>query len=253
MRLVFVDESEPDMTLPTIEEDWERALAIVAHPDDMEYGAAAAVARWTSQGKEVSYLLVTRGEAGIRSMPPSETGPLREAEQAASCAVVGVSDLEFLDYEDGTVADTPDLHRDLALAIRAKRPEVVTSINHRDDWGPGSWNHADHRVVGRAILDAVREASNPWLHTDPDTEHEGIDDSWNGVRFVAFMGSTSPTHGVDVTETLDIGVESLKCHEAYLANLGGDPETMTDFLGERARESGPLIGVEAAALFELIF
>ena len=78
-------------------DDWQRALIIAAHPDDIEYGLAAAVAVWTAAGKEVHYLLATRGEAGIAGMSPSEAGPLREAEERASAAVVGVSEVEFLD------------------------------------------------------------------------------------------------------------------------------------------------------------
>ena len=85
--------------LSPISEDWERALAIVAHPDDLEYGAASAIARWTSQGKDIQYLLVTEGEAGIDSMPPEDVGPLRRKEEIASAKVVGVTDVQFLNYE----------------------------------------------------------------------------------------------------------------------------------------------------------
>src|SRR5215210_2446609 len=152
--------------MEAVPEDWHRALAVVAHPDDMEYGAASAVARWTSQGKDVRYLLVTRGEAGISSMPPGVVGPAREMEERRSGLVVGVSDVEFLDHPDGLVEADVQLRRDLAAAIRRHQPEVVLSINHRDSWGGPSWNHADHRAVGRALLDAVRDAANPWVFPD---------------------------------------------------------------------------------------
>ena len=80
--------------LQPLPEDWERALAVVAHPDDLEYGAASAIARWTSQGKRIAYLMVTRGETGIDSMPPAEVGPLRVQEELNSAAVVGVDTVE---------------------------------------------------------------------------------------------------------------------------------------------------------------
>src|SRR5687768_14712124 len=99
-------------------EDWDRALAVVAHPDDMEYGAAAAVARWTGQGKWIGYVLVSDGEAGIRSMPPDEAGPVRRAEQTASCEVVGVTDVDFLGHPDGLIVESLDLRADLAAAVR---------------------------------------------------------------------------------------------------------------------------------------
>jgi LmbE family N-acetylglucosaminyl deacetylase len=234
------------MELEPVPEDWQRALAIVAHPDDMEYGAASAVARWTSQGKSVSYLLVTRGEAGIQSMDPSVVGPLREAEQIASCAVVGVTDVEFLAHPDGLVEAGVGLRRDLTTAIRRRRPEVLLSINHHDSFGGPSWNHVDHRVVGRAVLDAARDAGNPWLFSEAG-------DAWNGVKFAAMSGSPHGHHGVDVTGHLDLGIASLRCHETYLANLGGNMADATAFLGDAARGAGPRLGVEAATTFELIY
>ena len=92
--------AEESKLLP-MPEDWTKALAVAAHPDDLEYGAASAIARWTSQGKEVVYLLVTRGEAGISSMSPKIVGPLREEEERRSAAAVGVDVVEFLDHPDG--------------------------------------------------------------------------------------------------------------------------------------------------------
>src|ERR1700747_283708 len=98
-------------------EDWERGVAVVAHPDDLEYGVASAVARWTGQGKDVSYVLATRGEAGIAGMSPEETGPLRVEEELRSARVVGVSTVQFLDdYRDGLVEYGIPLRRDLATA-----------------------------------------------------------------------------------------------------------------------------------------
>jgi LmbE family N-acetylglucosaminyl deacetylase len=237
----MVDRLEP------FPEDWSRALAVVAHPDDMEYGAASAVARWTSQGKDVRYVLVTDGEAGISSMPPTEVGPIRRAEQRASCAVVGVTGLEFLGHPDGLVEEGVPLRRALAGAIRRHRPEVVLSINYRDSWGGPSWNHIDHRAVGRALLDAVRDAANPWVFEDL-----GLD-AWDGARLVAFSGSPQPSHAVDVTGHLDAGIESLRRHEVYLSNLGGDMADPGAFLRTNAEQAGPRLGVALATTFELVF
>jgi LmbE family N-acetylglucosaminyl deacetylase len=224
-------------------EDWERGLAVVAHPDDMEYGAAAAVARWTSQGKSIDYALATSGEAGISVLPPAEVGPLREAEQRASCREVGVGSVEFLGFSDGTLVADLELRKALALVIRQHRPEVVLSINFRDSWGGSSWNHADHRALGVALLDAVRDAANPWVFTDLDAA------PWDGVRFVAFNGSPSATHGVDVGDHIERGVASLRHHRVYLEHLDdGDPE----FVRTNARDNGPSLGVDYAVLFELI-
>ncbi len=232
--------------LEALPEDWSRALAVIAHPDDMEYGAAAAVARWTSQGKDVRYLLVTRGEVGIETMAPDVAGPAREAEQVASCAAVGVTEVEFLDHHDGLVVPDLRLRLDLARAIRRHRPEVLLSINFRESWGGPSWNHADHRAVGVALLDAVRDAANSWLA-------QGLDDpAWSGVRFVAFNGSPQATHAVDVTDTFEQGVASLLCHELYLEALGDDEASARQMLRGNAEAAGPRLGVELATTFEVL-
>lgn len=233
------------MSLPPMPEDWERGLAVVAHPDDMEYGAAAAVARWTSQGKAIDYVLVSDGEAGIQSMAPAEAGPLRQGEQRASCAVVGVTDVEFLGHPDGSIIEGLALRGDLAAAIRRHRPDVLLSINHRDSFGGPSWNHADHRAVGRSLLDAVRDAANPWMFP-------GRGEPWDGTRFVAFNASPEPTHAVDVSDTFDVGLRSLECHRTYLDNLGGDMASPSTFLRTAATEAGVRLGVELAATFEII-
>ena len=99
-----------------------RAVAVVAHPDDLEYGAASAVARWTGQGKQVAYVLVTSGEAGIDGMDPAVARPLREEEERRSAAVVGAESVEFLGHPDGLVEPGVSLRRDIAMASVAFGP-----------------------------------------------------------------------------------------------------------------------------------
>lgn len=226
-------------------EDWTRALAVVAHPDDMEYGAAGAVARWTAQGRQVTYVLVTDGEAGITTMAPDQVGPLRRREQRESCAIVGVEQVEFLGLPDGLLEEGLGLRATLTGVLRRHRPEVVLSINFRDSWGGPSWNHVDHRVVGRTLLDAVRDAANPWVATDQGP-------AWDGIRFVAFSGSPEATHAVDITDSFEVGVRSLMAHRAYLQSLGGAMADPTGFLRGGATAAGARLGVALAASFEII-
>jgi LmbE family N-acetylglucosaminyl deacetylase len=228
-------------------EDWDRALAIVAHPDDMEYGAASAVARWTSQAKTVVYTLVTSGEAGIDSMTPEEARLVREAEQVASAAVVGVDVVEFLGGADGMLEYGLPLRRTLAAAIRRHRPDVVITGNFRESFGPGMLNQADHIAVGRAVLDAARDAGNRWVFRE--LLDEGLE-PWPGVKAVLAAGSPMATHGVDVTDHLGRGVESLKAHAAYLNGLGQqmDPE---EFLESFARMTGTRLGCTFGVSFEV--
>jgi LmbE family N-acetylglucosaminyl deacetylase len=235
---------EPLQVLP---EEWDRALAIVAHPDDMEYGAASAVARWTGQGKTVVYTLVTSGEAGIDGMEPERARQVREAEQVASAAVVGVDVVEFLGGADGMLEYGLPLRRSLAAAIRRHRPDIVITGNFRESFGPGALNQADHIAVGRAVLDAARDAGNRWVFRE--LLDQGLE-PWNGVKAVLAAGSPQATHGVDVTDTLAKGVESLKAHDAYLSGLGQqmDPE---EFLESFARMTGTRLGCPFAVSFEV--
>ena len=232
--------------LEHLPEDWERAIAVVAHPDDLEYGASAAVARWTAQGRDVRYVLATRGEAGIDSIPPAEAGPLRTREQIDSAAAVGVSVVEFLDHPDGLVVNSLELRRDLAEAIRRHKPDVIIASNYRLRWGEtGPWNHVDHRELGAALPDAVRDAANRWLFTDAG-------EPWSGVRWIAYASSTAPTHATDVTKSFERGVASLECHRTYIDGLG-DPTFSPDaFLRGTAEQAGPALGVELAVTFELV-
>ncbi len=233
-----------DTALEPLPDDWNRALAVVAHPDDMESGPASAVARWTAAGKWVGYVLVTRGEAGIATMPPEQTAPIRETEQRRACEIVGVESLEYLERPDGLVVADLALRRDIAGAIRRHRPEIVITANYRTTWGGRSWNHVDHRHVGVAVLDAVRDAANPWLFAE-------IGDAWNGVRLVACAGSPEPTHYVDVTDTIERGMASLRAHEVYNANLGPGFGDAGEWVREHAVAVGAQVGVGAAVSFEV--
>ncbi|GEC10214.1 GlcNAc-PI de-N-acetylase [Streptomyces spinoverrucosus] len=231
-----------------VPEDWRRGLAVVAHPDDLEFGASSAIARWTAQGKTVVDLLVTRGEAGIESMPPERTAAVRSAEQVAAAGIVGVDRVEFLAHPDGTVEYGIALRRDLARAIRHHCPDVIISLNFRECFDSGALNHADHRAVGSALIDAVRDAANRWVF--PELLDEGLQ-PWSGVRCALFSSSPEAEHFVDVTAHLDRGVESLAAHEAYLDNLAGgfDPE---QFLRRQATDAGRRAGVPLAVAFEVV-
>jgi LmbE family N-acetylglucosaminyl deacetylase len=231
--------------------DWQRALAVVAHPDDLEYGCAAAIAGWTDQGREVAYLLATRGEAGIDGIAPAQCAPLREREQRASAAVVGVSVVEFLDHKDGVIEYGTDLRRDIAAAIRRHRPELVITLNHRDTWGGTAWNTPDHRAVGRATLDAAADAGNRWIFPELISE-QGLE-PWGGVRWVAVAGSTSPTHAVDAGPGLERSVASLLEHRLYIEGLTEqDPqEYCRTFLTRMAEMAAPRFGGRPAVTFEL--
>ncbi|MEU4097420.1 PIG-L deacetylase family protein [Streptomyces sp. NPDC026673] len=238
--------------LDAMPEDWQRALAVVAHPDDLEYGAAAAIARWTEAGREIRYLLVTRGEAGIDGIRPKDAARIREAEQRASAAVVGVETVEFLDHRDGVIEEGPALRREIAAAIRRHRPELLITLNHHDTWGGTVWNTPDHRAVGRAVLDAAGDAGNRWIF--PELVRDESLEPWGGVRWVAVAGSPQPTHAVEVGDfDVERAVASLAEHRAYIRALSDrEPEEYArDFLGRAMEIASRRFGDRPAVSFQL--
>jgi len=217
-------------------DDWQRALVIAAHPDDIEYGLAAAVATWTSAGKEVHYLLATRGEAGMAGVKPEDAAPIREEEERRSAAVVGVTEVEFLDGRDGVLEAGPELRKAIAGGIRRHRPELVVTGYFGATWSPPGQspaflNSADHRALGQSALDAVADAGNEWIF--PDLAEE----PWQGVQYVAVSEMLEPMHQVDVTDQIEKAVASLSEHRRYLELLSDTP------VEEQARQ---IVGMIAA-------
>ncbi len=181
--------------------DWHTALVLVPHPDDPEYGMAAAVHRWTSQGKRVIYTLATSGEAGIKGMAPKQCGLIREEEQRRSAARVGVDTVEFLGFPDSQLANDEPLRAAIAEAIERHRPDVVITVYTGDEYGPGMPNQSDHILFGQAVAEVVREHGGRLFETGPDGDHR-----------------------VDLREVdVEAAVASLSEHGQYLCVL--DPHT----------------------------
>ncbi|GAC58210.1 hypothetical protein GOHSU_35_00050 [Gordonia hirsuta DSM 44140 = NBRC 16056] len=191
------------MTIAEFPSDWSSALVLVAHPDDPEYGMAAAVARWTAEGKLVTYGLATSGEAGIEGMDPAEAGPLREDEQRASAAVVGVDEVEFWGFEDSELFNTAALRDKIAETIVRVNPDIVLSLYGGPELAPGRPNQRDHMEFAAAVVDAFDAL------TDPPR--------------ALFVNGPGSTHAVDVDGYIEPAVASLAEHDVYLAVL--DPQT----------------------------
>ena len=234
--------------LDPLPEDWERALCVVAHPDDLEFGAAAAIARWTAQGKQVGYCMVTSGEAGIDGMEPDRCREVREAEQRESARIVGVPEVDFLGFPDGVLEYGLPLRAAIAQEVRRFRPEIVITGNFRDTWGGRSLNQADHIAVGRAVLDARTRRRQPLGL--PRTAHRrpgalGRCPRGLGVRLA----------GVDPRRRHHRHLRSrrrlLAAHAAYIEGLGWENWDPREFLEGFARQTGQRMGVGLAAAFEV--
>lgn len=217
-------------------DDWDTALALVAHPDDPEYGMAAAVARWTSEGKRVVYALASSGEAGIEGMAPAEAGPLREDEQRASAAIVGVDDVEFWGFPDSDIRNTPQLRARITETIEHVAPQVILSLYGGEEWAPGQPNQSDHMEFSAAVLDT----------------YDALGPSKTKPRWV-FENGPHATHAVDVASFIDSAVASLAAHEKYLSVLDPDTPVVDQARNQVERMTAPRDDYRGrrAACFEL--
>lgn len=225
---------------------WKHVLCIVAHPDDLEYGTSAVVATWVNAGIEVTYLLLTAGEAGMQR-PPEEAGPLRAHEQREACATVGAQHLIILDHPDGMLTYGVELRRDIARVVRQVQPDAVVTASWSEE-AYGGLNQADHRVAGLVVIDGVRDADNTWVFREL-AEKEGLP-KWH-TRALLVAGHDAPTHAVPVSaDSVDAAVRSLQAHAAYLADLPGHPKP-EEFIPAILADGGRSAGCDHAGLFRV--
>jgi LmbE family N-acetylglucosaminyl deacetylase len=229
--------SSPFGPPPRPAEHVERALCVLAHPDDVDFGSAGTVATWTAAGTEVTYCIVTDGDAGgFDETPRHEMGPLRQAEQRAAAKAVGVSDVRFLGYPDGRLELTLDLRRDISRVIRQVRPQrVLTSSPERFFERIGA-SHPDHMTVGESTLRAVYpDARNPFafpeLLADEGLEAWTVSEVWLGA-------SPRTDHAVDVTDVVDRKFAALRSHVSQVGHLPDVERFVTDWMRGTARQHG---------------
>ena len=223
----------PNDRLPTP----ERVLVVAAHPDDIEFGAAGTVARWVAEGADVRYLLMTRGDKGSDdpAADPIALAALREEEQRAAAAEIGVSAVEFLDEPDGQVEPSLRLRERVTRAIRAYRPEIVMSHDPTVLFVNNEWvNHPDHRAVGTVVVDAVFPTARDPLNF-PEHPAAGLA-AWKVAEL--FLWSTNEANQlVDIGATLDRKLAALAHHASQFRDFGETARWLrrgAEELGERA-------------------
>lgn len=241
----------PEEQTMTEEQQVARVLVIAAHPDDVDFGAAGTIARWTDAGVDVSYCIVTNGEAGgsDRSVTRTQMAAIRQAEQTAAAKQVGVHDLHFLGYPDGRVEATIALRRDLARVIRLLRPDRVVCQSPERNYARMGASHPDHRAVGAAALDAVYpDSRNPFAFPELLTDEKL--EPWT-VREVWITASPASATYVDITDTFARKVAALRCHVSQIS----DPEGLEEFLRgwlSRAATQGGLPDGRLAEAFQVL-
>jgi LmbE family N-acetylglucosaminyl deacetylase len=229
----------------------KRVVVIVAHPDDAEFLCAGTVAKWASEGHDVTYVLLTSGDKGSSdpAVSPEQLIATREVEQRDACAALGVKDVQFLRYPDASLVPDLALRRDLTRVIRRIRPDVVICQDPTVPWvGQSYLNHPDHRAAGQATLDAVYPAARDRM-TYPELLAEGLEP--HKVREVYLGGAKEPDVWIDITKSLPKKLEALRCHVSQMN--GWDPEEMIRQWAREEAEKHPGNGeyVEGFKYFEL--
>jgi LmbE family N-acetylglucosaminyl deacetylase len=216
----------------------ERILAVMAHPDDVDFGAAGTVRTWTEAGVEVSYCLVTNGDAGgvDPDVPRSEIPRIRQEEQRAAGAAVGVTDIRFLGYRDGELAVSHELRRDISRVIRQVRPDRMLIQSPERNWSRIQASHPDHLAAGDAAIQAVYpDARNPFAHVSLLND-EGLE-AWT-VPEVWITASPSPDFYVDITDHFDAKLAALRAHVSQTAHMDDLEDRIRGWMGMWAQQGG---------------
>jgi LmbE family N-acetylglucosaminyl deacetylase len=217
-------------------------MVIAAHPDDAEFGAAGTVARWAREGREIIYVVCTNGDKGSSDlgMTPERLAAIREQEQRQAARLLGVKDIVFLGHPDGSLEDTPAFRGELVRLLRKYRPDTVLTS---DPYRHYLW-HRDHRVAGMVALDAVYPYARDHLFY-PEHLAEGL--LPHKVKEVYLWGSEEPNTFIDITETLAVKIEALRCHASQTSRHQGG--SIEQWVREWAAKMGEKLGVPFAEGF----
>jgi LmbE family N-acetylglucosaminyl deacetylase len=228
-----------------------RVLAVAAHPDDLDFGAAGTVAQWTDAGLQVTYLLCTRGDQGGFDDTPREQMPvLREAEQRAAAKAVGVTDVRFLDgFRDGWLDPTHELQREIVRVIRQVRPERMLIQSPERNWDRIGASHPDHLAAGEAAIRAVYpSARNPFAYpellADEDLQPWVVKEIW-------LMADPAAKQVVDITDTFGRKLDALHAHRSQTSHMD-DLEGLLRSWGARTAKAAGLGEGRLAEAFRVV-
>jgi LmbE family N-acetylglucosaminyl deacetylase len=238
---------EPDATALQLDdaEGVERILVVSAHPDDVDFGVAGSVATWVKAGIEVSYCIVTDGDAGgsDRSISRPDMAKLRREEQRAAAAEVGVTEVAFLGHPDGRLFPTIELRRDISRQIRRIRPQRLICQSPERQWDRIGASHPDHLAAGEAAVASVYpDARNPFAH--PELLEEGLEPF--AVAELWLTASPRADRAVDITDTFDRKIAALRRHRSQV----GEGEWLDERLRTWAAASGRQAGLAEGRLAE---
>jgi LmbE family N-acetylglucosaminyl deacetylase len=235
---------------PLADEEIKRILVVMAHPDDCDFGAGGTIALWTKKGIEVSYCIVTNGDQGGEASEFSleDMAKVRQREQREAGKVLGVSQVTYLNYRDGSLVPTLELRKEIVREIRRAKPDRMVVQSPERNWERIFASHPDHLAAGEAAIQAVYpDARNPYAFTD--LIESGFE-PWR-VRELWITGSPHPNHFVDITETFSKKMDALKAHVSQTAH-NPELESMVRSWGEKNGEANGLAAGRIAEVFKVV-
>ena len=235
---------------PLPDEEIKRILVVMAHPDDCDFGAAGTIAQWTAKGIAVSYCIITNGDQGGEESGLSleEMPAVRQREQREAGRILGVTDIRFLNYRDGSLFPSLELRKDIVREIRRSRPDRMLIQSPERNFERIFASHPDHLAAGETALQAVYpDARNPFAFTD--LKADGFEPY--RVREVWMTGTPTANHFVDVTETFDKKIAALHAHASQTAH-NKEMATMVRAWGERNAALQGLAEGRLAEIFRVI-
>ncbi|MFM8204906.1 MAG: PIG-L deacetylase family protein [Actinomycetales bacterium] len=235
---------------PLLDDEIKRILVVMAHPDDCDFGAGGTIAQWTSRGIEVSYCIITNGDQGgeASDFPLEEMAQVRQREQRAAGKELGVDNVTFLNYRDGSLFPSLELRKDIVREIRRAKPDRMVVQSPERNWERIFASHPDHLAAGETAIQAVYpDARNPYAFTD--LKDAGFE-PWR-VRELWITGSPQPNHYVDITETFPKKMAALHAHVSQTAH-NTELEEMVRNWGVKNAEANGLPAGRIAEIFKVV-
>ena len=235
---------------PLPDEEIKRILVVMAHPDDCDFGAGGTIAQWTSRGIEVSYCIITNGDQGgeASDFPLEEMAQVRQREQRAAGKELGVENVTYLNYRDGSLFPSLELRKEIVREIRRAKPDRMVVQSPERNWERIFASHPDHLAAGETAIQAVYpDARNPYAFTD--LKDAGFE-PWR-VRELWITGSPQPNHYVDITETFPKKMAALRAHVSQTAH-NTELEEMVRSWGEKNAEANGLPTGRIVEIFKVV-
>ena len=235
---------------PMEDNEIKRVLVVSAHPDDSDFGASGTIASWIKKGIHVSYCICTNGDQGGEDsgIPVEEMPEIRQKEQRAAGAAIGVTDITFLNYRDGSLEATLGLRKDIVRAIRTTQPDRMVVQSPERNWERIGASHPDHLAAGEAAIQAVYpDARNPFAF--PEMLAEGLKTC--RVKEVWITAHAAPDHFVDITDFFHLKMAALHSHVSQTAH-NSEMENMVRSWGERNAEAAGFAQGRIAEAFKIV-